>query len=233
MIQLETCSFSYGSHTVFENVSLTIEPGFYFIVGQNGRGKTTLLHLLAGWTKTDGLITDIENTAYLPTSYQINPHLQIRDVVEIYELSWDEFIKSSIYQKMLLADLSSTSRIGELSSGELQRLLITIILNQTKDSLVLDEPFNHLDWWAQKQLVNYLQKSKYKYIFVTTHDFQTPLQFDTAKLLLLADKSIHDLGPCKEALISKKFQKSFHFQTQIIDNPIDRSSILAVAENNE
>ncbi|MCB0348991.1 MAG: ABC transporter ATP-binding protein [Bdellovibrionales bacterium] len=233
MIRLEACSFSYGDQSIFKNVNLSLQAGKYFVIGQNGLGKTTFLHILGGWKKVSGISGDIGSVSFLPTQYQVNPHLKIIDLVEIYGLDWKIFSASKIFISFKLSHFAMNAVISELSSGELQRLLLSLVLSQKNDTLILDEPFNHLDWWAKKQLINHLKNTNYKYMLITTHDFQIPLQFEDANFLLIDKKSIHDLGLCREALISEKFQNSFHFQTQIIDNPIDRSSILAIAEKHE
>jgi ABC-type cobalamin/Fe3+-siderophores transport system ATPase subunit len=230
MIHLEMCNFSYGNKTVFENVNLSLSSGTTFIVGKNGSGKSTFLRIIGGWLKASGVSNKLGKIAYLPTSYQMNPHLTVKDLVEIYELDWNAFLKTRVFSALQLHELSSARPIGELSSGEIQRLLLALLLNQKADSLILDEPFNHLDWSSQSKLIEELKLLKYKHCLITTHDFQTALHFPDAHLLLVDQKNVHDLGPSKEALISEKFQKSFHFRTQIIDNPIDRTSILAIAE---
>jgi iron complex transport system ATP-binding protein len=230
MIQWQNSSFAYDKKKILQDVSLQIPPGLYFVVGTNGSGKSTFLRLLGGWLKAEGIINHLENAAYLPTHFQMNPSLKIQDIVEIYGNTWSTFSQSSFFSSLQLSKLEPHKMIFEFSSGEKQRLLLANILLQNTDSLLLDEPFSHLDWASQKQVINFLPTLKYSYVFIATHDFQIPLQFPEAKLLMIHDKKVHDLGLCRDALISDKFQKSFHFHTQIIDNPIDRSSILAIAE---
>ena len=54
MIDISNLSFSYGSNTVLQNISLKLEEGrIYGLLGENGVGKTTLLTLLCGLKKTE------------------------------------------------------------------------------------------------------------------------------------------------------------------------------------
>ncbi|MBM3193450.1 MAG: ABC-F family ATP-binding cassette domain-containing protein [Chlamydiae bacterium] len=153
-------SKSYDSHDVIKNFSLEIHRGDKIgVIGNNGRGKTTLLKLLAGITPPDfGTITPGHN---LSLGYFPQNHSDLVDKkMTINLVNWIRTRKSDIHEqdirsalgKLLFSGDEALKEISKLSGGETARLIISSLIINTHNTLILDEPNNHLDLEAVSAL---------------------------------------------------------------------------------
>jgi ATPase subunit of ABC transporter with duplicated ATPase domains len=153
-------SKSYDSHDVIKNFSLEIHRGDKIgVIGNNGRGKTTLLKLLAGITPPDfGTITPGHN---LSLGYFPQNHSDLVDKKTAINLvNWIRTRKSDIHEqdirsalgKLLFSGDEALKEISKLSGGETARLIISSLIINTHNTLILDEPNNHLDLEAVSAL---------------------------------------------------------------------------------
>jgi ATP-binding cassette subfamily F protein 3 len=145
-------SFSYDSHKpLIKNFNITVEAGDRIcIVGKNGKGKTTLLKLLAG--------------ALMPQSGDIVLNPAVRkgffEQTNIHTLAYTRTVEEEILYShpdvdrqqarnicgaMLFEGDKALKKIGILSGGEKSRVLIGKLLATPANLLLLDEPTNHLD----------------------------------------------------------------------------------------
>ena len=94
-------------------------------------------------------------------------------------------------------------RIGALSGGELQRVLLALALEPLPHILVLDEPLSGVDIDGEKQLLDMLDEIRTRYdlsILLSTHDFATLGQF--ADKVILLKGTVLRVGPPDEVLAS-------------------------------
>lgn len=142
-------SKSFGSLKLFKGLDLHVERGERLgIVGPNGSGKTTLIRILAG---------DIE-----PDSGEVRPGVNMKKAVfyqDIKGLDNEKSVLDHIYMKkpwtigqardylarFLFRGDEVYKLAGDLSGGEKNRLLISMMLLDEPNLIVLDEPTNHLD----------------------------------------------------------------------------------------
>ncbi len=201
MSQLEckNLTLGYGSKTVIENLSFTVNKGDYLcIVGENGSGKSTLMKTilrllkpLAGTIKTgDGLLPD--EISYLP---------QQTDVQRDFPASVSEIVLSGCQsrcgkrpfynrEEKQLA-LAAMEKLGitalarkcyrELSGGQQQRTLLARALCAAQKMLLLDEPVTGLDPLATEEmyeLIEELNKDGITIIMIS-HDIEAALKHAT------------------------------------------------------
>ncbi|MCP4898004.1 MAG: ABC-F family ATP-binding cassette domain-containing protein [bacterium] len=170
LISARDLTFSYGTRTLFEGVSLTVgEQDRIGIIGPNGSGKTTLLSLLAGVeTPESGTIQRRKDlrVAYVPQENTFDPNKSVVDIVASeaaqnvgtrVEDETERLVRvSTVISRMGFVD--SEQKAGELSGGWRKRLAIASALACDPDVLMLDEPTNHLDLqgilWLEKLLVS-------------------------------------------------------------------------------
>lgn len=172
MIKIENLTFSYPTsyHNIFENVNLQIDTDWKLgFVGRNGRGKTTLLHLLLGKYEYSGKIQSKVQFDYFP--YPVADKRQLTEVIlqKICPLAEEwELIREFSYLEM---DADVLWRPFEtLSNGEQTKALLAALFLNEGHFLLIDEPTNHLDRKARKMVSAYLQKKK-GFILVS-HDRQ-------------------------------------------------------------
>ena len=102
-------------------------------------------------------------------------------------------------------------RVGTLSGGELQRVLLALALEPLPHILVLDEPLSGVDIDGEKQMMDMLDEIRTKYdlsILLSTHDFATLGQF--ADKVILLKSEVLKVGTPDEVLSSPEFQEVFH-----------------------
>ena len=102
-------------------------------------------------------------------------------------------------------------RVGTLSGGELQRVLLALALEPLPNILILDEPLSGVDVEGMQSLMDMLDEIRQTYdlsILMTTHDFDM-LQTYTDKVVLI-DHAVVVKGTPAEVLASEEFQNIFH-----------------------
>lgn len=182
IIELKNVSFSYGSFPVLQNISFNIHEGDYLgIVGPNGGGKTTLLKLILGLLNpTQGEIKlfgkRIEEFKNWPKIGYVPQKLLNFD--QNFPATVEEIVTMGLYgKKGLFRRLNKGDRkqidqaidyaeiseyrmrlIGELSSGQQQRVFIARAMAARPAIIFLDEPTVGVDIKAQKKFYNLLQK---------------------------------------------------------------------------
>ena len=143
VVQLDRVSFSYeDQEALLEGVSLTLEPGWTGVVGPNGRGKTTLLRLLAReLVPTGGRIRWTPPEARIATCPQV-----VVETADDFAAFAEATDRAAVRLRAALRlDPYALVRLETLSSGEKKRWQIGNALHDEADALLLDEPTNHLD----------------------------------------------------------------------------------------
>ncbi|MEA1889165.1 MAG: ATP-binding cassette domain-containing protein, partial [Pseudomonadota bacterium] len=188
-VSVHDVSFSYGYESVLKNISLDIYATDYLaIIGPNGGGKTTLLKIILGLLKPDaGQVIWSANASrhqigYVPqfATFEREFPLSVRDVVLMGRMSgrlwWqgvsekDQDLTTDILRKLGL-DGVSDKPVGQLSGGQLQRVMIARALVCNPDILFLDEPISSIDTGSRFKLSGMLTElNKNIPIVVITHD---------------------------------------------------------------
>ncbi len=153
----ENLSFSYGGEDLIRDFSITVSKNDRIaVIGKNGRGKTTLLRLLAGeLSPRSGRVhyhgeTRTGYFAQTNTS-RLNPDYSVEG--EIMASGCDRQRARDIAGAMMFEGDMALKRIGVISGGEKSRVLLGKILAQESNLLLLDEPTNHLDMESSDALL--------------------------------------------------------------------------------
>ena len=177
VFRVEDISKSYEGQPVITDFSHDITRGDKVaIIGNNGRGKTTLLKMLAGVLPQDQ--GKIDRGHQIDIGYFPQNHTDIIDkssTITIFdwlkskrEGVYDQDIRS-ILGKMLFSGDDAFKQVAHLSGGETARLILGGLMLCNHNVLILDEPNNHLDLEAVSALGWALQDYKGTVIFVS-HD---------------------------------------------------------------
>ena len=178
-IGLEQVSLAFATKTIFTDVTQGVFEGDRIgIVGRNGDGKSTLLHLFNGTQEPDsGRVTKRGGLSFgmLDQRDPLNDNATVRQAAlegrEDYE--WASETRSREIVEALLGGISLDARIGSLSGGQRRRADLARLLLKDWDILALDEPTNHLDvvtiHWLAEHLKTRWGKGQGALLLVT-HD---------------------------------------------------------------
>ena len=161
---LNTFSLAFATKNIFNDVTQGVFEGDRIgIVGKNGDGKSTLLHLFKGTQEPDsGRVTMRGGLTFgmLDQRDPLDDNATVREAAlegrEDYE--WAAETKSREIVEALLGGISLEAKIGSLSGGQRRRADLARLLLKDWDILALDEPTNHLDvvtiHWLAEHLKN-------------------------------------------------------------------------------
>ena len=171
MIQIDHMTFTYeGGHTpVFENLTLRLDTSWKLgLVGRNGRGKTTLLRLLAGEEEYRGAISSPVRCWRFPCTVQ-NPE---QPVARVLAQTAPEAQLWQLQRELSLLGLGADileRRFSTLSGGEQSRVLLAALFLEEDCYPMLDEPTDHLDSRGRELVAQYLRKTGRGFLLVS-HD---------------------------------------------------------------
>ena len=158
----ENVGKSYGNHTIFKNVSFTIERGDKVaFVGRNGEGKSTLVKCIMNEIEHEGILTLGHN---VQIGYFAQNQASLLDEELTVFQTIDNVAKGDIRTKIrdilgafMFGGENSTKKVKVLSGGERSRLAMIKLLLKPVNLLILDEPTNHLDLKTKDILKTALQ----------------------------------------------------------------------------
>ncbi len=179
MPEFKNITKKYGSDTVLENFSLKLEKDSpVVIMGESGKGKTTLLRIMSGLEMPDSgnLITDGEKTAFMFQEPRLLPWRNAIDNVRAVLRKTDTDLAENYFSKVGL-DIGSDGKKypSELSGGMRQRVAFARFLAYAETNkatlLLLDEPFSALDTETAERMAELLKRAAQgKYLAVVSHD---------------------------------------------------------------
>ena len=198
LIELRGITAGYGSKIVLRDVTLDIwKNDFLGIIGPNGGGKTTLLKVILGllapirgtvrFYGTDGGEVSSLKIGYLPQMSLIDRKvpISVREVISSGLSAEKPMFRSfnamqkerinEVIARMELSDLSERA-IGELSGGQLQRVLLGRSIVSRPELLILDEPNSYVDKRFESRFYPLLEEiNRESAIILVSHDIGTVL----------------------------------------------------------
>jgi iron complex transport system ATP-binding protein len=172
ILQTNNLTLEYPGKLLCRNLNLTIHPGeCWAILGQNGCGKTTLLHALGGlhdveaadassimiagkapraWARRElarhlGILLQEETGDFWGNVFEyvlLGRHPHLNDMFGFRDVDHEMTVRAM--ERMQLMGIARRSLVT-LSGGERQRARIALLLAQSPQCLLLDEPLQHLD----------------------------------------------------------------------------------------
>ena len=164
VVKLEDVSKSYGDHTIYSNIDLTLYRGDHVaLVGPNGAGKSTLLKMLTGieapTSGTRDLGVNVGVAYYAQHQLEgLNESNTVLQEIDSVAPGWTVPQERSLLGAFLFSGDDVEKRVGVLSGGERARLALAKMLVAPEALLCLDEPTNHLDIDSVDMLENALKR---------------------------------------------------------------------------
>jgi len=249
MIDIETQNvcLGYGHKVILKNITFQLKPGgFVGLIGPNGCGKSTIIRALSrvisptsGKILVDGkdinkiprqklarLLGVVPQMPLLPsafTAFEIvlmgrNPHLSLfqREGPQELAIAWQAMAKTG-------TQAFAKRRIGELSGGEIQCLLIARVLAQETKAILLDEPTANLDIGRQVEMLDLIKRlcrDNNLTVLAAIHDLNLAAQY-CDRLILINNGQIHAEGTPKEVIIERHIKDVYGAESCVYVHPVN------------
>lgn len=230
-LRLQSVSVTAGNETIVSNISMHVHCGeLVALIGPNGAGKSTVLKAILGQQDYDGVIAfstpgvrhrKPPRIGYVPQSPVFDPSdpFSVADLFACCMARRPAFLGlSATMRHKVLGCLDRVhgkdlidKRVGTLSGGELQRVLLALALEPLPNILILDEPLSGVDAAGNAALMSMLDELRQTYdlsILMTTHDFGLITRY--ADQVVLIDGTVIDQGSPAHVLAGEAFSRIFH-----------------------
>ena len=230
---------------VLNDVSLNVESGEVLaLIGPNGAGKSTLIRAVSGViparggsVRTNGddfaLLSPMERAKYLavvPQAVLLPPAFTVWETVLMGRTPYlgflgqtsssDEEIARDALKRVHALELAER-RVGELSGGEAQRVLLARALCQSTPILLLDEPTAHLDLQYQVSLLDFVYELAHRdklAVLIALHDLNLAARY-ADRIALMVNGQIQAIGKPREVLTPELISEAYCLPVQVVKHP--------------
>ena len=231
-LKVQNVTVKIGGDRILKDVNLHVHCGqLVALIGPNGAGKSTLLKTLLGERELDGnIIFSVPGArrakariGYVPQTPNFDPGdpVSVADLFTCCLSRRPAFLGASKSDRELILECLDRvhgedlidKRVGTLSGGELQRVLLALALEPMPNILILDEPLSGVDIEGQTGLMDMLDEIRRDYdlsILMTTHDFSMLSRY--ADRVVLIDHEVKCQGTPEEVLGSAEFRAAFRMK---------------------
>lgn len=242
MIELQHISVNFGKREILSDICASIAEGrITAVMGPNGCGKTTLLRCIGGLLEPTGgqVLIDSQRVQEFAARALAQKVAFVRQQAQTdFEFSAFETVLMgrNPYQKRLQNESQKDwdiveecmqqtgtwhlrfAKPGEMSGGEMQRVMIARALAQQTPVLLMDEPVSNLDIAHQLEIMRLLKKTN-KSVVIVIHDLNLALQF-CDDLLLFHEGSLLYHGPMAGGLTPENISKVYGVETHMAEGRI-------------
>ena len=231
-LRVENLSVRIGGDCILSDVNLHVHCGeLVALIGPNGAGKSTFLKAILGQREYEGVIAFSEpgqrskkpRIGYVPQSPAFDPSdpVSVADLFACCMSKRPAFLGLGKSMRALVLECLERvhgeelidKRVGTLSGGELQRVLLALALEPMPNILILDEPLSGVDVEGMETLMDMLDEIRKTFdlsILMTTHDFSMLPRY--ANQVVLIDRGILIQGEPEAVLHSPEFARAFHMK---------------------
>ncbi len=172
MIELNNVRMAYGDKTVFDGLSLSFpDRGMFAILGPSGRGKTTLLRLIAGLEAPQSGSVSVPKDARIAFCFQEDRLLPFKTVLENVVLACHDEAHARLWLSRVGLSGEENAYPASLSGGMKRRASLARALAFDAPILLMDEPFRALDDATHAEMLSLVREAaKDKLLLLVTHD---------------------------------------------------------------
>jgi zinc/manganese transport system ATP-binding protein len=236
ILGVEDVSVALSGRQILDDVSFVIGPGeFTGLIGPNGAGKTTLLRVILGLQRAaSGTVTVLgkprsrDAIGYVPQKVLLDPDMPIRarDLVALgadgtrYGIRLPSRQRAQAVREMLHAvdaERFADARVGNLSGGEQQRVLIAQALISRPRLLLLDEPLANLDLRSGQEIITLLARIAREQqiaVLLSAHEMNPLLPVMDRVVYLAAGRAAS--GPTAEVITSEVLSKLYGYHIEVL-----------------
>ena len=257
-IEMQNVCLGYGRKVVLKALTFHVMPGEVVgLIGPNGCGKSTIIKALSriisphsGKILLDGkdvsqiprrdlarLLGVVPQIPLLPSSFTAfeivlmgrNPHLGLFQ----YEGSEELAITWRAMERTATQSLAER-RVGELSGGEVQCIVIARVLAQETKAVLLDEPTANLDIGRQVEILDLIKglcRESNLTVLAALHDLNLASQY-CDRLVLINNGRIHAEGTPREVIIPQNIKEVYGTDGCVYTHPINGLPIVLLKSGN-
>ncbi|KAB7613901.1 ABC transporter ATP-binding protein [Amylibacter sp. SFDW26] len=247
-LEAQNLTWSARQLPIVSDVSVSIKSGEMFgLIGPNGSGKSTLMRMLAGLSKPQKGVVELDGISLKQTSRrqiaqklafveqqaETQDLIKVRDAVELGRTCWlsaispwsahDTYIVDTALRSVDMYHMANRSW-HTLSGGERQRVHIARALAQEPSVLLLDEPTNHLDISYQVSILDLVTQLDTTTV-VALHDLNQAFKCDRIGVMQ-AGKMIA-IGTPEEILKPKFLEEVFGVCVHTLIDPNNGKTVLS------
>ncbi len=231
-LRIQNLSVHIGKEAILSDINLHVHCGeMVALIGPNGAGKSTLIKTILNQQEYSGVVSFSvpgqrnrkAKIGYVPQTPNFDPGdpFSVADLFACCMSKRPAFLGLSKKMRKKVIDCLERvhgedlidKRVGTLSGGELQRVLLALALEPLPNILILDEPLSGVDVEGMEVLMEMLDEIRQTYdlsIVMTTHDFGMLQTY--ADQVVLIDRTILCQGTPSEVLDSAAFKEVFHYK---------------------
>ena len=229
-LRVQNLSVKLGATPIIQQINLHVHCGeMVAVIGPNGAGKSTLMKAILEQVPYEGVISFSvpgqrsrkAKIGYVPQSpsFDAGDSVSVADLFACCMSKRPAFLglSKSMRQKVLTClervrgEALIDKRVGTLSGGELQRVLLALALKPLPNILILDEPLSGVDVEGMETLMDMLDEIRKTYdlsILMITHDFSMLPRY--ADQVVLINQKLICQGTPADVLESDAFRQVFH-----------------------
>jgi iron complex transport system ATP-binding protein len=258
MLKIHSLTVSYGPRRILHDVSVEVQSGEVLaLIGPNGAGKSTLIRAVSGvipytgQVRTNGddfaSLSTMQRARYIatvPQGVSLPPAYSVWETVLFGRTPYLGFLgqpskKDEEIARKSLERVSALPfadrRVGELSGGEQQRILLARALCQSTPILLLDEPTAHLDLQYQVSLLELVSELAHRdnlAVLIALHDLNLAAHYADRIVMMVAGK-IKATGKPKDVLKPDLIQEAYCLPVQVVKHPfLDVPLVLPSTDKN-
>ncbi|MCZ2126173.1 MAG: heme ABC transporter ATP-binding protein [Anaerolineales bacterium] len=244
MLQIRRLSAAYQTRPVLRDISLDVNNGEVLaLIGPNGAGKSTIIRALSGVIPSSGEMRSdgddlraldatqrAQRIAVVPQAISLPPAFTVWETAAMGRAPYLGFLgnASSRDDELTRAALTrvnaltlSERRVGELSGGEAQRVLLARALCQAAPTLLLDEPTAHLDLHYQVsllELIRELAQEENFAVLIALHDLNLAARY-AHRVALLVNGTLTAVGSPRNVLTSETLSAAYGVDVVVAEHP--------------
>lgn len=230
-VEVKNLSVTISGSRIIEEITFDVEKGeVVSIIGPNGSGKTTLVRAMLGFVEHKGTVT-INGKPFKEHLYEIGYVPQRFDFDRTFPISVGEFLHISGYKpdeswrQEVCREFGITGllqrKLGTLSGGQMQRVLISSSLLKKPQLLILDEPTAGVDIEGAAsfyELIRHINEEHNITVFLVSHEIN--MVTTTSTKVICVNKSMFCCGEPQKVMTKELLEQlySSHFEMRDHDH---------------
>lgn len=198
-LTLKNVAYKHNQRQILQDVQLVLSAGkIVGLLGENGAGKTTLMRLIMGTAKgrgeirvngEAGVVARKQHISFTDHLSGFSTGMKLEQIAKFYASVYPDFDTTRYQEMVAFLELDAQQKLGELSKGTREKLIIALTLSRQAAVYLLDEPFSGIDSMSRKKIINSIIK-------------WTP---DEA-ILLISDHYVSEIAPILDEIVVVKDQ---------------------------